>query len=101
MTIDEAVERLKAIYKADPSSIDRMAIAKATNALKRSKWILCSKRTPDEDGRYLVTRGSGEDTYTTFLNWNKREGWYVDCLRPVDVVAWMELPDPYKEADHE
>ena len=62
MTIDEAVERLKAIYKADPSSIDRMAIAKATNALKRSKWILCSKRTPDEDGRYLVTRGSGEDT---------------------------------------
>lgn len=66
-----------------------------------SPWIQCSERMPEKEGGYLVTRGSGEDTYTTFLNWNKSEGWYVDCLRPVNVVAWMELPEPYKEANHE
>ena len=81
---------------------------------KRGEWIPCSERLPEENGRYLVT-------FPTLIN----KPW-IDILwygRPTfpetdhpcfyasddeygdveydDVVAWMPLPESYREREGE
>ena len=70
------------------------------------QWIPCSERLPDHpenDDYYLVTiqceHYDGWDDYVTgFAEWTKR-GWdEVSCyIGQIKVVAWMPLPEPYKE----
>lgn len=70
-------------------------------------WIPVSERLPEEYGKYLVTMKSGlvkEATYKPKRIYvNFREGWsacYADGLFYHDdseIVAWMPLPEPYKE----
>ena len=60
-------------------------------------WIPETERLPEEFGRYIVTRISADDGvgrvdiiwYSTFYGWDRDE-------RP---VAWMPLPEPYKEME--
>ena len=61
-------------------------------------WIPCSERMPEVCGRYLCTNndpgeyGVGIDTWLGDEN-----GW----LYYEKTIAWMPLPEPYKEDDHE
>ena len=81
-------------------------------------WIPCSERLPEKAGRYLVTYGSNLDGYRQvcmkmyspnlhnvdefdFPN-KKRPGWYdydseYGHYEWDDVIAWMPLPEVYKE----
>ena len=95
--MDKLISAVKTGGLLAREGVDGKIIEKVLDQPEEQAWIQVTERMPEEEGRYLVTRGSGEDTYTTFLNWNKSEGWYVDCLRPVDVIAWMPLPEPYQE----
>ena len=81
---------------------------------QESGWIPCSERIPEEpkenlvfDGKclevYLVTTkyGSSEQdkVYPFRAFWNGinfTDGWGI-----LDVIAWMPLPEPYKEAEDE
>ena len=76
-------------------------------------WIPCNERLPGANGRYLVTRGLN----ACGAMWNRVYIInYSDlmCLKPEriwwdgnfgksaferidDVIAWMPLPEPYKE----
>ena len=73
--------------------------AKDTNV--PSKWIPCSERLPEVDGMYTTTL-SGElvGTDKPFVGQSYFEDGYWeedgDC-----VIAWMPLPDPYREVTEE
>lgn len=62
-------------------------------------WIPVSERLPETNGEYLVTvhTNDGLEVYQdTFWAWG--------CLWDdwtQKVIAWMELPEPYQEADHD
>lgn len=77
------------------------------------KWIKCTERLPEKNGRYLVTRKFSslfsllDDVF--IVNYSELIGVCVDTKiwwigtpgTPYfeeldDVVAWMPLPDPYK-----
>ena len=55
------------------------------------KWIPCSERLPSENGWYLVTNSLGvvQQQYWGANHWNK--------LRDECVIAWTNLPQPYKK----
>lgn len=71
-------------------------------------WIACSERLPEEGTEVIVTDKNGsvwsdiyfdykdeEDASPCFHRWDD-EMW--QCFTP-DVLAWMPLPQPYKERD--
>ena len=75
------------------------------------KWISCSKRTPEKSGVYIVT----EKEYS--VNDRQHTGRFNLITEQVEfegvefeggkwrrasfyeVIAWMPLPDPYKESE--
>lgn len=73
--------------------------------LAEREWIPCSERLPDLDGHYLVTaKGAMNPDYvtvgcclrTTKLDnkWIRR--WDDETGYPMEVIAWMPLPEPYR-----
>lgn len=99
----------------DPSQIwDTADIEVWVNALPSAqpeqRWIPCSEMLPEHpenDDYYLVTiqceHYDGWDDYVTgFAEWTKH-GWdELSCyIGQIKVVAWMPLPKPYREDDHE
>lgn len=72
------------------------------------QWILCSEQLPGADGTYLVYapdyKGGSSSSkechdgvmFSKFKNmkWSVEHGYYA---RPNCVMAWMLLPEPYKE----
>ena len=65
-----------------------------------NQWIPCSERLPDEpeygvDG-YIVQSKDIAEPYSAY--WGEDETWTdSDCNVIDDVIAWMPLPEPYKE----
>ena len=53
------------------------------------KWIPCSERLPDQNGKYLVV---GRQKAINILKFDGGR-WYGKW----GVVAWMPLPEPYKD----
>jgi hypothetical protein len=66
---------------------------------KENGWIPVSERFPESSGTYQVTCMDGRiyrSTYAKFQNKLKR--WELTGARSYwKVIAWMPLPEPYKE----
>ena len=69
------------------------------------KWIPTSERLPEKEGAYLVTCGV-DYPFLAVLEYDPEKGWHVegdssfvfsDCY----VRAWVPMPEPYKEGEHE
>ena len=125
MTEKEAIfvlHKLKpTIPRADGKStthiLETTALDLAIKALdqekKTGRWIPCSKRLPEKNGRYIVTRGLKDcgslwnrvyiANYSDLMGLCKEKIWWSgnvgksDFERHDDVLAWMPLPEPYKE----
>ena len=84
--------------------------------LKKKEWIPCSERLPEKYGHYLVTmteKARTEDLGFLLdeievrkMRYNS-DGWMLPRHMPSwinkeivsEVIAWMPLPEPYKEGD--
>ena len=63
---------------------------RAIEQLKSLQWIPCSESRP-KHGVVLVTYKDGEIDLLHFPT----------AYRAKDIIAWMPLPEPYKEDEHE
>ena len=69
----------------------------APSVTPQSKWVACSERLPKNDEVVLGTNSSN-DLFKTYT-WDDcgEIKWYADGCLDVPVIAWMPLPEPYKE----
>ena len=110
MNNQQAIDRLLKHMEWGWTEETTKAIELGIQALKENAWIPCSERLPEEpkenpvfDGKYLevylVTTkyGSNEQdkVYPFRAFWNGIN--FTDGRRILDVLAWMTLPEPYKE----
>ena len=73
--------------------IIKMRIGNLPSAQPEQQWIPCSERLPERNGYYLVTGRQGAVNKRLY-----QDGyWYGNWT----VIAWMPLPEPYKEDDHD
>ena len=66
--------------------------------MTEEQWIPCSTALPKQDGDYLVTKKSfgwncTEYIETDIARYEKKDGWH----KADTVLAWCELPTPYRE----
>ncbi len=78
---------------------------------KENGWIPVAERLPEENGRYLVTFKNGikvcmvgyGSCKRTVLGYPIGHGWYsleeAQYYAEDSIIAWMHLPEPYKEED--
>lgn len=85
--------------------------------IEERKWIPCSERLPEKNGRYLVTRGLNAIgalwnrvyivNYSDLMGIKSTKIFWIgnvgksDFERIEDVIAWMPLPEPYEEGNNE
>ena len=88
-------------------------IALLPSAQPEQRWVPCSEWIPKENGRYLVTRGLNACgnlwnrtyivNYSDLMGLKKNKVWWdgnvgkSDFETYDDVIAWMPLPEPFKE----
>ena len=99
-----AIEELKyyAGFNRD-KVIDQIqeAMDMGAEALRETKWIPCSERLP-EDGQTIIF--SGEDGFVECGSYNAKKNWCENgdyFPNAFEFIAWMPLPEPYKEGDKE
>ena len=95
-----AWKRIEALPSAQPDSCEfydtesHFCAIHRPSAQPEPQWIPCSEQLPD--GRlnksYLVQDKDGRRAVGTYTNWGWMFGHYMN-----DPVAWMPLPEPYKE----
>lgn len=81
--------------------VDRLAMyedredAKDTNVL--GKWIPCSERLPENAMNVIAQFSSGTVTELRYAGNGIFEGIYEYSTKVI--IAWMPLPEPYKQND--
>lgn len=72
------------------------------------KWIPCSERLPEDDTLMLVNYiDRRPDAMDIWIGWHEMENvWYIDGEehsreRGNEVIAWRELPEPWRGEEHE
>ena len=98
MTNEEARKIIKQFRDRQGNSSDDIeAFDMAIKALEQTSWIPVSERVPEEAGVYLVSMYR--------LGYPQREVDGFVCGRwerfGNDVIAWCEIPEPYKESEDE
>ena len=100
--INETLEADRAYRKDMADAYDR-GYAKG-KADAESHWIPV-KYNPKKDGIYLITLKREDEIFVDALNYNSEMGWgfYPDWgdgfISMPDVIAWMPVPEPYKEVE--
>ena len=97
--MDDLISRQEAIDIIEAGRLTKLIDAEtAVNGLKglpsaqpEQKWIPCSERCPKENGYYL-TSTINKEVYCDYWSYDHFD-------RTEAVIAWMRLPDPYREGD--
>lgn len=73
-------------------------IEKAPSVIPKSAWIPVTERLPEKEGTYLTTIDEYIMTSSYFPNCKHGSKWCPDDVIASDnILAWMPLPEPYKE----
>jgi len=77
--------------------IQRLRVLPPVTPQQEARWISCSERLPAENITVIGTN-EFDDIYKAELYDDCGEKkWYADGDYDVPIVAWMPLPEPYKE----
>ncbi len=109
MTLAEARDIVGKIYghsdmRMESDKALQMLLDCADKALEQ-RWIPVTERLPKENGQYLITvkykpEAGYENIYAEHGEWTDGQ-WDMFCFghcgEVEDIVAWMPLPEPYKE----
>lgn len=108
-TWDEAME---SVYKIMLEEWSKEEIIEFVKERVNNEWIPCKERLPESNGKYMVTWvGVSGNIYVDILSygyaddaetnpcWYNYDSEYGECIHH-DVTAWMPLPMPYKESEH-
>ena len=102
MNNQHAIDRLVKHLEYGWSEPTVEAIDMGIHALKESRWIPCSEKLPEVNIPVLAQWGiyySGENRIE-ILCLNDLGRWHGDLGEPNGkVIAWMPLPEPYKQND--
>ena len=60
-------------------------------------WTPCSERLPEEYDEYLCQYDDGD----MIVGWLENEEWCKKSVAKENIVAWMELPEPYRGDEDE
>lgn len=71
------------------------------------EWIPCKERRPDNHYEVIVSIRETQNPDSTVVHEftsvgrydSVRQRWEVGNMYRTDVVAWMPLPQPYKDSD--
>lgn len=107
MTIDRAIQILNPEHRENYDGMDEVneACRMGMEALKRTRWIPCSERMP-EDGQYVLCwyqyfrYGNYNRLWQTYgigFQYNGNWGGEVSTGRDTKVLFWMPLPEPPEE----
>ena len=104
----EAMRQICATHLPGFTADDHEAVDMAIKALEND-WIPCSERLPEINCRLKLVDQISDDVLVTDRNGNIRHAYLTNCgyFEPtfctveegmsVDVIAWMPLPEPYRE----
>lgn len=112
MTNEEAIKWLKDIHhrfnptgeilENEGGDVHLQALKMAIEALRQTEWIPVSKRLPVKNRLVLVTAPYKCFYPVTVARCNGGKWHFAGYTYPDgDVVAWMPLPDLYREEDEE
>lgn len=107
MTREEAIDVLKHNYPSACFTDLCEAVEIAIQTLsEQPHWIPCSDHLPKDEEEVIVSihDDSGDYAYDyTTSGWYAAAGefWVVDNEANMRVTAWMPLPHPYREDDHD
>lgn len=63
----------------------------------KTEWIPVSERLPEDSQRVNITIQRNYTVYVTTATWDEMRGYFYNLGHAFDdVVAWRELPEPYK-----
>ena len=97
-----AIDALIEWYGCEPSDIGAFEdiIENLPSAQPEQRWIPCSERLPEDNSDILVAYVEKDEKRIAPVNYGC--GTWFDCLfnkvlDQVGVLAWMPLPEPYRE----
>lgn len=112
MTREEAAVFMRKVWReAMKGSYAEEAYEMAIKALEEPQWIPCSERLPNDSQQVLVYARSTHYALAKYDEMREADGTYkkqwvtFDAWKPFytikEVIAWMPLPEPWKEGDAE
>lgn len=115
MTREEAIDILKNTIVRFGRTNGKVAYVEALQiaikALEEPQWISCSERLPKDGRQVLVYARSTHYALAKYDEMREADGTYkkqwvtFDAWKPFytikEVLAWMPLPEPWKEGDAE
>ena len=95
MNNQRAIDRLTKHLEWGWSEETVDAIGMGIHALKETQWIPCSERLPENAMNVIAQFSSGTVTELRYAGNGIFQGIYEHTTKVI--VAWMPLPEPYKE----
>ena len=91
-------EIVKLCYTHIEHEIDRLPQYYPENVVEETRWIPCSERLPEDNTDVIICFYNGEVMGMGYLGNGIFQGVYEHTTKAI--VAWMPLPEPYKEQEN-
>lgn len=103
--IDEKklIDEIKSLGSTDdPMLLETSILSLINDQPKVGEWIPVSERLPEKKGEYLFTTNSYSGVTIEIYIFDPENNWDVEFAKTgMDLMAWMPLPEAYREESAE